>query len=241
MKIHIYSEHTSLPHIPNMVATKSTTEVTDDHLLQTMSSIFRSLTRHSRTLSQRTTPTVAPSVRFFHSPFVALNSASSPLTKPPSESSTASPHYEKQHDHSPDPQISHSGTQTYVVSEPDPAHAPYEVPSGAFPTSAPYVNFTPTERLEHAPMSSTGSQPAHPYTTRAVPRNESGVGQSAAIRHRQAPGEKGGSFGGLDVMSKQGTEKGDAELAERNPQPDAHEVAGKFSKLGVDEAWKHRK
>ncbi|KIM84316.1 hypothetical protein PILCRDRAFT_68144 [Piloderma croceum F 1598] len=211
-----------------------------------MSSTLRSLTRHSRALSQRTKPTAALPVRFFHSPFVALNSTSnsSPLTKPPSESSAASPHYEKQHDHSPDPQISQSGTQTYVVSEPDPAHTPYEVPSGAFPTSAPYVNFTPTERLEHAPTSSTGSEPAHPYTTRAVPRNESGVGQSAAVRHRQAPGEmgqKGGSFGGLDVMSKQGAEEGDAELAERNLQPDAHEVTGKFSKLGVDEAWKHRK
>jgi len=54
-------------------------------------------------------------------------------------------------------------------------------------------------------------------------------------------GQKGGSFGGLDVMSKQGTEEGDAGLAERNLQPNAHEVADKFSKLGVDEAWKHRK
>jgi hypothetical protein len=55
-------------------------------------------------------------------------------------------------------------------------------------------------------------------------------------------GQKGGSYGGLDLMSKQGTkEKGDVELADRNLQPNTGEVAGKFSKLGVDEAWKHRK
>ena len=211
------------------------------HIL-TMSSTLRSLSRHIR-ISQRINPSA---IRFFHSPFVALNSTSSPFSKSPSESSTASTHYEKQHDQSPDPQISHSGTQTYVVSEPDPAHTPYKVPSGAFPTSAPYVNFTPTKRpdAEDAPMSSTGSQPAHPYTTHAVPRNESGVKQSAAVRNAQSPGvmgQKGGSFGGLDMMAKQGTEKGDAELADRNLQPNAHEVTGKFSKLGVDEAWKHRK
>jgi hypothetical protein len=40
----------------------------------------------------------------------------------------------------------------------------------------------------------------------------------------------------------QGTEKkGDATLADRNAQPNSAGVAGKFSKLGVDEAWKHRK
>jgi len=181
-------------------------------------------------------------VRFFHSPFVTLNSTSSPL-----RSSAASTHYEKQHDHSPDPKTSHSGTQTYVVSEPDPAHTPYEVPSGAYPTSAPYVNFTTTESpdTKDAPLSSTSSQPAHPYATRAVPHNESGVGQSAAVRNAQAPGEmgqKGGTDGGTDMMSMQGTEKkGDATLADRNAQPNSAGVAGKFSKLGVDEAWKHRK
>ena len=165
----------------------------------------------------------------------------------PSKSSATSAHYEKQHDHSPDPHTSHSGTQTYVVSEPDPAHTPYEVPSGAFLTSAPYVNYNSTERpdAQNAPMSSTGSQPAHPYTTHAAPRDESGVGQSAAVRNAEAPGKmgrKGSSYGGLDMMSKQNIEKtGDAELTSRNLQPDDAEVAGKYSKLGVDEAWKHRK
>jgi hypothetical protein len=55
-------------------------------------------------------------------------------------------------------------------------------------------------------------------------------------------GQKGGSYGGLDVMSNKWTEKkGDAELGDRNPQPDSHEVTGKFSKLGVDGAWQKRK
>jgi len=41
----------------------------------------------------------------------------------------------------PDPHTSHSGTRTYVVSEPDVSHKPYQVPSGAYPISAPYIEF----------------------------------------------------------------------------------------------------
>jgi len=211
-----------------------------------MPTILHSLARHTRILSLRINPTASQSVRLFHSPFVVLNTTS-PLTKPSPTSLADFNYYEKQHDHSSEPQISHSGTQTYVVSEPDPADTPYEVPSGAYPTSTPYVNFNPTEppNTKDVPLSSTSSQSAHPYTARAVPHNESGVGQSAAARNAQAPGEmggKGGSYGGLDMMSKQGTEKlGDAELADRNPPPNAAGIASNFSKLGMDQAWKHRK
>lgn len=50
-----------------------------------------------------------------------------------------------------------------------------------------------------------------------------------------------GSNGGLDLMDKKGSvKKGDAELASRNPPP-IGDVAEKFSKAGVDEAWKQRK
>lgn len=150
-----------------------------------MSKYLRSL---GRTLAQRSQPTVSLPVRFFHSPFTALNSTSSPLTKPPSDASTASTHYEKQDDHSPEPKMSHSGTQTYVVSEPDPAHAPYEVPSGAFSTSAPYANFKRTE----------------PPDTKDA-RNEYGAGEGAAAGgNRQTPGgmgQKGESHGGPEVRS----------------------------------------
>lgn len=41
-------------------------------------------------------------------------------------------------------------------------------------------------------------------------------------------------------MDKAGTQPGDGELASRNPQPDG-KVAEKFSKLGVEGAWKERK
>jgi len=151
-------------------------------------------------------------------------------------------YYEKQHDHAPEPQFSHAGAQTYIVSEPDPSNTPYAVPSGAYPTSAPYVNFTPTEGPDTngAPLSSTGSQAAHPATTRAAPHNESGVGASAAVRHAQAPGKMApGSKGGLGLMDREGT-SGDNELASRNPPP-IGDVAEEFSKAGIDEAWKKRK
>lgn len=205
-----------------------------------MSSTIRALGRNTRTLSQRAKPTASVPARSFHSPFTALNSTTSPLTGTPPPTTSSS--YEKQHDHSPDPQYSGSGAQTYVVSEPDPSHAPYAVPSGAYPTSQPYVNFTPTHPPSQEPTSSTGSKPAHPFTTRAVPHNESGVGESAAVRNAQAPGKMGhGSNGGLGLMDKQGTvKKGDAELASRNPPP-IGDVAEEFSKAGVDNTWKQRK
>jgi len=179
-----------------------------------MSSSFRILSKHSRSLSQKLSPAAAFPQRSFHSPFVVLNSASSPLTSSPSPSSTASL-YEKQTDHSPEPRISSSGTRTYVVSEPDPSHAPYEVPSGAYPTSAPYVNFRSTTApdVHGAVNSSTSADTAHPRTTNTVPHNDSGIGESAAVRHAEAPGsmgQRGGSRGGLGLMEEATTKQGSA-------------------------------
>lgn len=74
--------------------------------------------------------------RAFHSPFVVLNATNRLTTPTPT---TATSIYEKQDDASPEPHVSSSGTRTYVVSEPDPSNNPYEVPSGAYPTSAPYA------------------------------------------------------------------------------------------------------
>ncbi|EGN99146.1 hypothetical protein SERLA73DRAFT_181978 [Serpula lacrymans var. lacrymans S7.3] len=210
-----------------------------------MSSSFRILSKHSRSLSHKLNTAAAFPQRSFHSPFVVLNSASSTLTSPPSPSSTVYSMYEKQMDHSPEPQVSSSGTRTYVVSEPDPSHAPYEVPSGAYPTSAPYVNFRSINinDVHGAANSSTSADTAHPYTTNAVSHNESGVGESAAVRHSEAPGSmgrRGGSHGGLDLMDEATTKQSSAQLADRNPAPDS-DVAPKWSKLGVDGAWKERK
>lgn len=152
--------------------------------------------------------------------------------------------YEKQHDHSPEPQISSAGTRTYVVSEPDPANTPYAVPSGAYPTTAPYVNHKPTDAPNpESKHSASRENLPHFYTTRAIPRNTNGIGKSASVRYGEAPGEMGreeGSHGGPGLMDQSGTHKGAAKLSGRNPSPDS-DVALRWSKLGAENAWKERK
>ncbi|KAF5392237.1 hypothetical protein D9757_001470 [Collybiopsis confluens] len=177
--------------------------------------------------------------RSFHSPFAVLGNTHS------NTPSIASSVYEKQVDHDPEPV---KGQKTYVVSEPDPSNAPYRVPAGAFPTSLPYTNFTPTEPPPNyeGQMSSTSSNLAHPVLTRAAPQNESGVGESSAVRHSVAPGsmgDRGGSYGGSGLTDEKGTTRPDTEnsLADRNPPPIDSEVVEKFSKLGVKDAWQARK
>ncbi|KAI0783573.1 hypothetical protein C8Q75DRAFT_782485 [Abortiporus biennis] len=206
-------------------------------------SVLRALHKHSRSLS-RTFPTTPSRVgtRSFHSPFAVLSS--SPLESPPSSNSNVSPiNLEKQMDYTLEPFHS-SGANVYVVSEPDPLNSPYQVPSGAFPTSAPYVNYPTTEAPKQSPRSSTSSSFAHPYTTTHVPRNDSGVMESSAIRFSEAPGEmnaRGGSHGGLGLMDEASTTQPVGELPNVNPSPDDPKVAEKFSSLGVDKAWKERK
>lgn len=117
------------------------------------------------------------------------------------------------------------------------------MPAGAYPTSAPYVNFNSTAApdVTGGQYSSTSSDHfARDSTTMAAPRNPSGVGESAAVRNTNAPGQlgmQGGGYGGLD---KQGTTPGTGRLADRNPPPDSN-AAEKYSKAGVKEAWKLRK
>ncbi|KAF9061399.1 hypothetical protein BDP27DRAFT_1488411 [Rhodocollybia butyracea] len=112
-----------------------------------------------------TTPT-----RSFHSPFAVLGNPQPPTP------SIASNVYEKQVDYSPEPVHSQ---KTYLVSEPDPANAPYKVPAGAYPTTLPYINFTSTStpnvgpNADAQPMSSTSSTYAHPVLTRVAPQNPS--------------------------------------------------------------------
>ncbi|KAI0635814.1 hypothetical protein C8Q77DRAFT_1170127 [Trametes polyzona] len=213
-----------------------------------MSTVLRALSKHTRALSNatRSVPTASTSTRAFHSPFAVLSTSQSPLTTPPASTSSAGGFYEKQFDHSPDPYTSSAGHRTYVVSEPDPADTPYEVPSGAYPTSAPYQHYTRTEAPvpEGAQFASTAPGLAHPATTTKVPRNEAGVGESASVRYREAPGEmgaRGGSYGGQGLADAKGTQKGPGgELPDVNPPP-LFERSEKFSKAGVDNAWKERK
>jgi len=75
-------------------------------------------------------------------------------------------------------------------------------------------------------------------------KNESGVGESAAVRFGKAPGERGGGgYGGLGLMDKDGTRPGKGGvLSDRNPGPtDSDAVVEKNSRLGVKDAWKTRK
>ncbi|KAG1844063.1 hypothetical protein DFJ58DRAFT_32692 [Suillus subalutaceus] len=206
-----------------------------------MSNILRVFPKHARSLSRSSKTRVVILGRSFHSPFVVLNS---PLSSSSNVSPASASLYEKQHDPSPEPQISSDGMRTYVVSEPDPANTPYAVPSGAYSTTAPYANFKPTDapNPEGKHGSSSASLP-YPDTTRAIPRNANGVGESASVRYGDAPGEmgrRGGSHGGLGLMDESGTHKGAAELPDRNPSPDS-DVALRWSKLGVENGWKERK
>ncbi|TFK45795.1 hypothetical protein OE88DRAFT_1639284 [Heliocybe sulcata] len=172
-------------------------------------------------------------VRAFHSPFVALSQ--SPLTAPPSPQANVAGIYEKNIEYNSEPTVNANGSYHYVVSQPDPNHTPYAVPSGAYPTSAPYVNYTATERPEvlDAPSSSTSPTPAHPTLSRAVPRNDAGVGQSAGVRHEGNPGK------GTELMDNSST-KGSDNLQERNPPP-IQDVGEKFGNMGNKDAWKARK
>ena len=214
-----------------------------------MSSALRTLSKHTRSLSASSRvalPSARQSqARSFHSPFAMLSKRESPLTVPPASTSSAGGLYEKNIQYDSEPFTSGAGHRTYVVSTPDPANTPYEVPSGAYPTSAPYQNYTRTEAPapSGAQFASTSTGFAHPLTNK-VPRNESGVGESASVRYREAQGElhaRGGSYGGKGLADPAGTQKGpEGELPDVNPPP-LFEHAERFSKAGVDNAWKERK
>lgn len=105
------------------------------------------------------------------SPFAVLTAGehSSPLSSSTAASAHLSPiHvYEKQDGyHMTHPEVSSGGQRVYVVSQPDPQSTPYEVPYGAYPTSAPYVNFPITDAPPSGQRASTSPNFAHPATTR---------------------------------------------------------------------------
>ncbi|KXN81330.1 hypothetical protein AN958_05185 [Leucoagaricus sp. SymC.cos] len=210
-----------------------------------MSSFLRPLTKSSASATRGAR--ISAPIRSFHSPFAVLG----PAHKTQQNVDVTNPYtiYEKQYDFSPEPVATSSGTRTYVVSQPDASASHYEVPSGAYPTSSPYVSYAPAEApsFKGAQVSSTSSSLlAHEFTTsnRAVPYHLGGVGESSAIRYATAPGEmgkKGGSNGGLGMMDWKGVVKGGGELDERNLPPDDPRVVEKFAKAGLDEAWKLRR
>lgn len=150
-------------------------------------------------------PVAIRTLHALQSPFLPLV-GKSPLSSPPAVRTVS--HLEKQSDHTSEP----SESPLYVVSD-SPQENFHGVPAGAFPTSAPYVNFPETDPpdTEGAQVSSTSSDLlAHPQTTRGVPQHEGGVGSSSAVRHREAPGQmgaQGGSDGGLGLMDEKGTLK----------------------------------
>ncbi|KAG5720225.1 hypothetical protein E4T56_gene3317 [Termitomyces sp. T112] len=100
-----------------------------------MSSVLRVLSSTVRVVPR----TTRPPVRAFHSPFAAMGD--SPLmSHSPTHPSAI---YEKQMDFSPE--LLHGRRTLYVVSEPDASSNHYSVPSGAYPTSSPYIDFPSTE------------------------------------------------------------------------------------------------
>jgi len=152
------------------------------------------------------------STRSFHSPYAVLRD--SRLTAPHASPAVSSMN-EKQNDHLAEPFLTHAGTRTYVVSEPDATSKHYQVPSGAYPTSAPYVGSVTSE-----------ASSARPATMHTKTRNEDGIGESSAIRFENVPEESG-----------DGLVEGDGQRGSRNSAA----TADVTSQGGLANAWRTRR
>ena len=154
------------------------------------------------------------SLRSFHSPYVVLRDSS--LTAPPPPSSSM---YEKQHDHSAEPFVTHGGTRTYVVSEPDASSKYYQVPSGAYPTSVPYEA---TSIAGAQTLSTSSNLYKHPVTMHG---GESSTVRSA-ISHGEANKADGSSGAGKanTIMNQNWLD-----------------VAGRVAKAGLVDTWRTRR
>ena len=205
--------------------------------------LFRSLLKSSRTIKPAFIPPIAPlRARFISSslnPSSQANAAKAktvageaPLFNPPADANKLSARgltegtYEKELETSPEPITTYSGTRSYVVNEPDPADSKYEIPTGAYHSTAPYQK---AEGVKYEGRggergakegSSSSSELAHPVTTKQVPQHEGGVGESSAVRFGSSPGEmgqRGGGDGGLGLMDKEGTKEGVDWVLEKDP------------------------
>jgi len=143
----------------------------------------------------------------------------------------------------------------YVHATPDATTTAqeYDTPGTAYPTAYPYSD-TPRAVQPNDPRlaalsnsrqnpSSTSASPAHPLLTKKVPTNESGIGESAAVRFRSAPGEmgaRGGGDGGLGLMDKAGMKKGEMGELEDINRPPIQEIAVEIGRKGLG-GWKERK
>lgn len=195
---------------------------------------FRSLIKSSRA----TKPAFAQPVKPLLARFMASSSNSTsptsaakvkaaggetPLFEPPSDPNKLSARdltegtYEKEHETSPEPITTFSGTRSYVVNEPDPADSKYDIPTGAYHSTAPYEKLKETKYEGYGgergvkERSSSSSELAHPATTKRASKHEGGVGESAAVRPGSSPGEmeeRRGGDGGLGLMDKDGTKEG---------------------------------
>ena len=204
--------------------------------------LFRSLIKSSRATKpvfvQPVTPLLTRFIASSPSNSASRTSAAkvkvvegeTPLSTPPSDTTKLSAQdltegtYEKHHETSPEPITTHSGTRSYVVNEPDPADSKYEIPTGAYHSTASYEK--PQQVKYEGPLyggerSSSSSELAHPVTTNRVPAHEGGVGESAAVRFASSPGEtaqRGGGSGGLGLMDKEGTREGVDWVLEKDPR-----------------------
>ena len=199
--------------------------------------LFRSLIKSSRAIK----PATPLRARFITSspptttPKVKVVEGEAPLFKPPSNPNKLSARdltegtYEKDLETSSEPFTTHSGTRSYVVNEPDPADSKYEIPTGAYHSTASFEKLDEVKYEGYGGErgvregSSTSSDVAHPVTTKRVLARAGGVGGaggSAGVGSGALPGEtrqRRGGDGGSGVMDKEGTKEGVDWVLESEP------------------------
>ena len=181
-----------------------------------ITAFFRPLTKSSRTIK----PAFVLPIASLQTRFIASSPNSSspttagkakvvqgeaPLFKSPSDLNKLSARdltegtYEKELETSSEPFTTHSGTRSYVVNEPDPADSKYEIPTGAYHSTASYQKLEEVKYEGYGgergvkERSSSSSELAHPVTTKRV------------------------RDGGLGSMDKEGTKEGIDWVLENEP------------------------
>lgn len=180
--------------------------------------LLRSLIKSSRATKpafvQPVTPLLARFIASSHNTSFPASPAKvkaakgeAPLFKPPSDPSKLSARdltegtYEKQHETSSEPITTFSGTRSYIVNEPDPADSKYEIPSGAYHSTAPYERLKEVKyEGDEGERSSSSSELAHPVTTKRALSGDGGLGSM----------DKEGTKEGVDWVLESGPPSGKA-------------------------------